>query len=282
VIANFRLPIADLKLKNKIRNVFSSNLTCLKIANRQSSIGNHQSAIGNAFTLVELLIVISIIAILAAMLLPALKAAKNKATSMVCIGQMKQLVLANQMYISDYNEYPATLKPPYMWYETLNPYLGNKLTVWGCPANEEAPLLNTPYNYANPTASNTLFKQVASVGCNGWAFLGLDNSTPAKLLIYRTNLFKEPSKLVYCADGRKGKEVSSTGMNNNTMLEMRPTDPVAPFQTPGWYGYYVRHTKIINIGFLDGHAEGIYYNEFLSWCGTTVTTNRTIRFVGFW
>ncbi|MEI6424972.1 MAG: type II secretion system protein, partial [Lentisphaerota bacterium] len=242
----------------------------------------------SGFTLIELLIVISIIAVLAAMLLPALKAAKNKATSMVCIGQMKQIVFANQMYISDYNEYPATIIPKWagapMWYESLTPYLGNKLTVWGCPA-KLSNSMDAPYNYANPAASNVLFKYNASIGCNDWAFRGRDSSTPEKLLIYRTNLFKEPSKLVYCADGRSWPEYKATGGNvgDNTCLQMRPDSPVAPYQTIGGrYSYYVRHTKIINIGFLDGHAEGIYYNEFLSWCGTTVTTNRTIRFVGFW
>ena len=219
------------------------------------------------------------------MLLPALKAAKNKATSMVCMGQMKQIVFANQMYISDYNEYPATIIPKWagapVWYELLTPYLDNKLTVWGCPANERSNNMNTPY--ANSTDSNILFKYSASIGCNDWAFRGRDNSN--NLLIYRSNLFKEPSKLVYCADGRTGPEYTANGGNidDNTGIAMRPDSPVAPYQTIGAkYSYYVRHTKIINIGFLDGHAEGIYYNEFLSWCGTTVTTNRTIRFVGFW
>lgn len=67
----------------------------------------------NKFTIIELLIVISIIAILASLLLPALNAAKDKAQSISCTNNMKQTGLAFHHYTSSWDDYfpPAEFNP---------------------------------------------------------------------------------------------------------------------------------------------------------------------------
>src|SRR6478672_9973524 len=85
----------------------------------------------NGFTLIELLVVIAIIAILAAILFPVFAQARERARTATCISNLRQIGVANQMYVQDYDErFPFAGRewPPASFVDVWNglgPYMKN-------------------------------------------------------------------------------------------------------------------------------------------------------------
>ena len=173
-----------------------SNLNVYSLSGHLQS--RAQNAVSRAgFTLIELLVVIAIIAILAAMLLPALAAAKAKAYRIQCTSQMRQLGVGFPLFVDDHDDkYPPTsydwngVANQLTWDDYINRYIGGSAPdsvliageftdsnsvpkVLRCPADRQ--LGNATIGYANDLQRRTYAMNWAGPG---WALPSASQKLP--------------------------------------------------------------------------------------------------------
>ena len=204
-----------------------------------------------AFTLVEILIVLAVIGILAAILFPAFLGARGKARTIACTSNLRQLGMAVDQYISDYEHYPRGLDPadretPEIWKDieaaqgvnfaevgmlpdVLDSYVKTR-QLWHCPSD-------TGFDHQELTGHPL----DARPSCFAAFKMSYMYRTELTLLNLSQERLARPAEINVLSDG-----------------------------DGGWHGSIFGNARRNTVVFADGHAKNVTSEDYLKAWGTPI------------
>ncbi|MHC4725792.1 MAG: prepilin-type N-terminal cleavage/methylation domain-containing protein [Planctomycetota bacterium] len=226
-----------------------------------------------AFTLIELLMVIAIVALLIAILIPALSRAKNKAEEAVCLNNLKQLQICAKLYSQDYDFFLPPNRNVY-YINTMGPSEGFDPNLTWCaglapfdttteniergklfPYNKSTDIYRCPSDKSRVRTEGGKFLNIRRTRSYNMSqsINGLPYSPDSAVLpsfAKETDIDKpSPSKLLFFVDVHEDSILDSH-------FGIPPRGPMFASQEPQWWDLPAgRHAQGANFSFADGHAE---------------------------
>jgi len=203
------------------------------------------------FTLIELLVVIAIIAILAAILFPVFARAREKARQTSCLSNVKEITLAFQMYVQDYdsrwprpwNNLPGVIPGTnyVTWADVTMPYVKN-LQIYQCPSRE--------FTQAQMSYTTTPFSYYYNM-----------NRTDNGLSLRKEAEIRSPATTICMIDGWGSMDAYWFAADLAGVVNGASTPSHVAWAT----AIARRHNDGLNAGFCDGHAKFLSSSVAADW-----------------